>query len=280
MNRTQAYDAFRLSGSTADWQIYQHQRKAAHQLVKQAKKAWLQQRTEAITQAYDDRINDDSVLGEKDMWQLIRALCPKHVADTVFNAVRHPDGGTATSAAEITDAFKCHYQQLGSHAAFSTANGDFDQAFQHEVQCNVLMHLLESHDHDGVSALDAQFTAAEIQDSLAHLKTNKAGNPQEQGIVNELLKYGGAAMTDMLLAYCNLLWKLETVHMCPVPSSACPKLVTSATAATTGASHSSAYSTSYTPVSSTADSSSLQKGSVLPHNAGDHVLRQQQQQQQ
>ena len=77
------------------------------------------------------------------------------------------------------------------------------------------MHLLESHNYDGMSALDALFTADEIQDCLCRLKTSKAGNPQEQGIVNELLKHGGPSMTDMLLAYCNMLWKLETVHHVP-----------------------------------------------------------------
>lgn len=85
------------------------------------------------------------------------------------------------------------------------------------------MHFLVSHKHGDVSALDAAFTAAEFQECLGRLKTNKAGSPQEQGIVNESLKYGGPAMTDMLLAYCNLLWKSETVHHVPGTIANMPK---------------------------------------------------------
>ena len=81
-----------------------------------------------------------TALEENDMWQMISGLCPKHVADNVSQAIWHPNGGTATSAIDITDAFKCHYEQLGSHATFSAANTGFDDSFQHAVHCDVLSY--------------------------------------------------------------------------------------------------------------------------------------------
>jgi len=69
----------------------------------------------AVTQAYNDRTNDGSVLGERDMWQYLRNICPKHVTEQVLRAVRaSPSWGTAASAEEIADAFKCHYEWLRS----------------------------------------------------------------------------------------------------------------------------------------------------------------------
>jgi exonuclease III len=222
-DRTRAYEDFRASGLAQDWHHYQHLRKKAHQLVAEAKRDFKEQRSRAVTAAFRDRINEDSVLGERDMWQYLRAICPKHVADTAFNAIRHPDGGTATSPPEIAAAFQAHYARLGSHALFGADNPEFDSAHMHDVHCDVQMHLLESHSCDDSSPLDAPISPNEICECLQRLKTNKAGNPAEEGIVNELLKYGDTAMTSMLLQYCNLLWDVEQVHQVPGTIISLPK---------------------------------------------------------
>eukprot|EP00775_Hariotina_reticulata_P004854 gene4854-biopygen6608 len=75
-DRTKAFEAFRESCLAQDWHIYQSKRKAAHKLVAAAKHAHQQKLSAAVTQAYHDRINDDSVLGERDMWQYLRNICP------------------------------------------------------------------------------------------------------------------------------------------------------------------------------------------------------------
>jgi hypothetical protein len=118
-------------------------RQRTSSLQQQSMKAQ-QKLSAAVTQAYNDRTNDDSVLGERDMWQYLRNICPKHVTEQVFHAIRHPNGGTATSAEEIADAFKCHYERLGSEAWFCAANAQFDTSARHDISCEVQMHLLDA----------------------------------------------------------------------------------------------------------------------------------------
>ena len=78
------------------------------------------------------------------------------------------------------------------------------------------MHLLDSANYDDTCPLlNSPITATEIADCMRRLRTGKAGNPAEDGIVNELLKYGGSTVSDMLLQYCNLMWQLEQVHQVP-----------------------------------------------------------------
>jgi hypothetical protein len=145
------------------------------------------------------------------------------VTEQVFHAIRHADGGTATSAEEIADAFKCHYQRLGNEAIFCAANPQFDASARHDISCEVQMHLLESLTQDAACPLDAPLTADEIQACVNRLKHNKAGNPAEEGIVNELLMYGGPAMISMLHSYCSLMWHLEQVHHVPGTIISLPK---------------------------------------------------------
>jgi len=223
--RSQAFQHFRESGQQQDWAAYQQLRRNVHQLVVAAKAQHKQHRSAAITQAFNQRLNDDSVLGEKDMWQLIHLLCPKHVADRAYHSIRHPEGSTATSSAEKAAAFACHYQRLGSHDVFSSKNPQFDNVFMHDVQCNVQMHLLESEVSSSTDScpLNAPITRAEVETCMWSLASNKAGNPAEEGIVNEVLKHGGSHMADMLLQYCSLMWQLERVHHVPGTVISIPK---------------------------------------------------------
>jgi hypothetical protein len=73
-DRTRAFEAFKASGLANDWHTYQNKRKATHKLVLAAKQAWQQRRSRAVTTAYQNRLNDDSVLGERDMWQYLHAM--------------------------------------------------------------------------------------------------------------------------------------------------------------------------------------------------------------
>jgi hypothetical protein len=59
---------YKNSGLVADYAAFKQQQKATAQLVKAAEKQYKQQCEHAITSAYTNRMNDDSRLGEKDMW--------------------------------------------------------------------------------------------------------------------------------------------------------------------------------------------------------------------
>jgi hypothetical protein len=213
-DRKQAHQRYKNSGLVADWNAYKQQQKATAQLVKAAQKKYNEHRQHAITSAYTNRLNDDRLLGEKDMWQLVRRICPKHVSEAVYSVMQHPSGHVASTPAEKADAFKCHYERIGSHAAFASSNPQFDAAHMSQVAANVRQYLHDSA-NSPATPLDLPITAAEVCECLQRLRTGKAGNPAEEGIVNELLKYGGSTAAYMLLQYCNLMWQLEQVHQVP-----------------------------------------------------------------
>jgi hypothetical protein len=104
----------------------------------------------------------------------------------------------ASTPAEKTDAFKCHYERIGSHAAFASSNPQFDAAHMSQVAANVQKYLHDSA-NSPVTPLDLPITADEASDCLQRLRTGKAGNPAEEGVVNELLKYGGSTAADIII---------------------------------------------------------------------------------
>jgi hypothetical protein len=65
-----------------------------------------------------------------------------------------------------------------------------------QVAGNVQQYLHDSA-NSPVTPLDLPITADEVSDSLQRLRTGKAGNPAEEGVVNKLLKYGGSTAADM-----------------------------------------------------------------------------------
>ncbi|KAF6263071.1 hypothetical protein COO60DRAFT_1635487 [Scenedesmus sp. NREL 46B-D3] len=82
---------------------------------------------------------------------------------------------------------------------------------------------------EALAQLGAAYTSTitvlqqQVSACLQRLRTGKAGNPAEEGIVNELLKYGGNTVADMLLLYCSLMWQLEQVHQVPGTVVSMPK---------------------------------------------------------
>jgi hypothetical protein len=101
--------------------------------------------------------------------------------------MQHPSGHVASTPAEKADAFKCHYERIGSHAAFASSNPQFDAAHMSEVAADMQHHLHDSA-NSPATPLDLPITADEVSDCLQRLRTGKAGKPAEEGIFNELLK--------------------------------------------------------------------------------------------
>ncbi len=58
-------------------------------------------------------------------------------------------------------------------------------------------------------ALDSAFTVEEIEGALKKLACHKAGTGE--GLLNELLKYGGKALVDMFHRLASVLWATESV---------------------------------------------------------------------
>ena len=78
------------------------------------------------------------------------------------------------------------------------------------VQAQVARYAVRSHDPGNAdSALDAVPSRDVIAGSVEKLRNHKAGT--EDGIVNEILKYGDPAILDMLAGLVETLWTTELV---------------------------------------------------------------------
>ena len=122
--------------------------------------------------------------------------------------IRTPAGHTVCSDVGITSAFAHHYARLGEPSPVDTA--DFDAEHMRYVQAQVAQYTVRSHDPSNAdSALDAVPSRDEIAGVVEKLRNHKAGT--EEGIVNEMLKYGGPAILDMLAGLVETLWSTELV---------------------------------------------------------------------
>ena len=150
----------------------------------------------------------------RSFWQLLHwrssGVCPPATANHVA-MIRTPAGQTVSSDVGITSAFAHHYARLGEPSPVHTA--DFDAEHMRHVQARIADYIERSHDPGNAdAALDAVPSRDEIAGCVERLRNHKAGT--EEGIVNEMLKYGGPALLDMLAGLVETLWTTELV---PVP---------------------------------------------------------------
>ena len=134
----------------------------------------------------------------RSFWQLLRwrssGACPPTTTNHVA-MIRTPAGRTACSNVAITSAFSHHYARLGEPSPVDTP--DLDAEYMLYVQAQVAQYSVRSHDPcNADSTLDAIPCRGEIAGAVEKLQNQKAGT--EEGIVNEMLKYGGPAILDML----------------------------------------------------------------------------------
>ena len=147
----------------------------------------------------------------RSFWLLLRwrssGACPPPTANHVA-MTRTPAGHTVCSDVGITSAFAHHYARLGEPSPVDTA--DFDAEHMRYVRAQVAQYTVRSHDpRFADSTLDAVPSRDEIAGVVEKLRNHKAGT--EEGIVNEMLKYGGPAILDMLAGLVETLWSTELV---------------------------------------------------------------------
>ena len=97
-----------------------------------------------------------------------------------------------------------HYQLLGT----SVIDSAFDDEWKFEVEEKVLAY--SKHNLKDLD-LDKEIEESEIVRCIKKLKNNKTGG--SDGIVSELLKYGGVGMVKMLGKLYAHIWKEECVPM-------------------------------------------------------------------
>ena len=128
----------------------------------------------------------------------------QHIA-TVRNAA-----GVSVTGSRVTDAFREHYARVGSTDFLPPVQ--FDNTWKAQVEAAVEQYscIPDSATNSPIAAaLNAPFGLAEITIARGQLKNGKA--PSQDTLPNELLKYGGAGMDQLLLTLFNAMLRLETV---------------------------------------------------------------------
>ena len=108
---------------------------------------------------------------------------------------------SVSSNAGKVKILKLHYRKLGTELDVKS----FDDSWKEEVSNSVkdfeAMSFRDSHSN---GVLDQPITLAEVSHVVKAIKNNKSAG--SDGIVGELIKYGGKPMCEMLLALFNLVW--------------------------------------------------------------------------
>ena len=100
--------------------------------------------------------------------------------------------------------FQSHYQDLGSKSVDDAFDEDWKQEVESKIrECCIMSSACED------SILDREIEPAEIARCLHSLKNNKTGG--SDGLVGELLKYGGSGMVNLLHQLFSVVWHAELV---------------------------------------------------------------------
>ena len=118
--------------------------------------------------------------------------------------MRNSAGVPVTSTKGKLEVLKIHYRHLGSCSVDSA----FDDSWKEEVdeqvsECSSASKACED------SVLDREIEREEIAVCVWKLKNNKTGG--SDGLVGELLKYGGSGMIDLLQQLFAVVWREEFV---------------------------------------------------------------------
>ena len=118
------------------------------------------------------------------------------------------DNGIATLPAQngkVVSSWKGKKKVLVEHCrklGTPKSNAKFDAEFENEINAWAEMNAEASkREYSSSNALQREFTRDEVKECVAKLKNRKAAGAE--GVVNELLKYGGEGMITMMVLLYN-----------------------------------------------------------------------------
>ena len=109
-----------------------------------------------------------------------------------------------TSTRGKLEVLQKHYQRLSK----MSVDSEFDADWKEEVEDSVGGYSNLS-EEAGDAFLDKEVEKGEFAKCVRKLKNNKTGG--SDGIVGELLKYGGSGMVDLLEQLFSVIWQEEIV---------------------------------------------------------------------
>ena len=118
--------------------------------------------------------------------------------------MRSDAGVSVSSTKGKLNILQSHYEHLGS----TSVEDAFDNGWKEEVE-NMVRDCVELSVDCEDDIFDRVIDPAEISRCLRKLKNNKTGG--SDGLVGELLKYGGSGMVDLLQQLFSVIWHEEIV---------------------------------------------------------------------
>ena len=181
----------------ASFAEYAEKRKTVRDLVRKKK--------HGLWEEVVENVNRDFEGGAKQMWQGVNRLVKKNVggAGNGIAVLRSSDGKMVSSSRGKRAVLAEHYQKLGT----PTDNVSFDPVFKREVDEFVDKKVQEGREELGPESLKRKFSKEEVEKGVAKLKGAKAAGTDE--VVNEILKFGGKGMIDMIVTLFNWVWENE-----------------------------------------------------------------------
>ena len=149
-----------------------------------------------------EKVNTDFDENRKEFWAFVGRKTKgkkKNIA-----SLKSDTGMSITSTRGKLEVLQKHYQLLSK----MSVDSEFDADWKEEVEDSVGGYSSLS-EEAGDAFLDKEVEKGEIAKCVRKLKNNKTGG--SDGIVGELLKYGGSGMVDLLEQLFSVIWQEEIV---------------------------------------------------------------------
>ena len=176
------------------WEEYCRVRKEVKELVRSKKiKAW---------NKVVEEVNNDYDGSRKQFWSFVSRK--SRGKKGTISSLRNESGISVSSVKGKLEILEKHYENLGKLGV----DNDFDEEWREIVRNRV-------NEYENITAfskdnfLDSKIVVKEILRCIKKLKNNKAGG--NDGVVGELLKYGGIGMALLLQQLYLVIWSEEYV---------------------------------------------------------------------
>ena len=182
------------SGQEELWEEYNRLRKEVKQLVLEKKLS--------IWNEVVEKANSDFEGNKKEFWAFVGRRTKGRKGG--ISALKSDTGVSVSSTKGKLDILQSHYERLGS----TSVEAAFDDDWKEEVE-SIVRNCVETSVgcEDGI--LDREISLTEISRCVRKLKNNKSGG--SDGLVGELLKYGGSGMVNLLQLLFSVVWRDEEV---------------------------------------------------------------------
>ena len=183
-----------IKGREDLWNEYCRLRREVKELVREKKLT--------IWNEVVEKVNVDFDGSRKEFWAFVGRRTKGKKKN--ITSLKSDAGVSVTSTRGKLEVLQKHYQHLGK----ISVDSDFDANWKEEVESKVSSYgsMSESCEDD---RLDIAIEKSEIVKCIRKLKNNKTGG--SDGLVGELLKYGGSGMVCLLEQLFSVVWHEETV---------------------------------------------------------------------